>query len=86
MFVQTVRDLGALARIVHGWAARRGPERTEVPVQQGKLGIATSPVARVGRHSVGEDYFVVRWSLLMVSVWWPMQGVWRPGCWLTGPA
>ena len=50
---------GALTRIVHAvwvWAARRS---TEVPAQQGKLGLATVQVVPAERHSVGEAYFVV---------------------------
>jgi hypothetical protein len=38
---------------------RHSRGNTEVPVLQGKLGIATSKGARAGRHSVGEAYFVV---------------------------
>lgn len=83
----TVLDLtrAALARIVHAvwvWAARRS---TEVPAQQGKLGLATVQVVPAERHSVGEAYFVVdRLVLVMVSAWWPTRVVSRPGCWPTG--
>ncbi len=55
----TTPQLRAQARIVHGswgWSARRS---TEVPAQQGKLGLATVQVLQRGRHSVGEAYFVV---------------------------
>ncbi len=36
-----------------------GLERTEVPVLQGKLGLADGLRFPSGRHSVGEAYFVV---------------------------